>query len=109
MKIENYCFHFVPMFRIERKFFCKVVTKYSYWDRTLIMPITDSSDIPNITTYLDQPLSGLTSQVQILQHINRSILCLILSLVIRDQPQLTPGPPRSVPYLMEKCLNGKKE
>ena len=30
-----------------------------------VIPVTDFSDVPNVTTYSDQPPSGLTFQVQI--------------------------------------------
>lgn len=107
------------MFGMERKLFSKtsqrIATKDSLTDslifhqipwsiqgrfKHLIIPVTDFSNVPNVTTYLDQPLSGLTFQVQILQHINMSISC--LTLVLRDQSQFTLGPHSISDFLKRK-------
>lgn len=107
------------MFGMERKLFSKtsqrIATKDSLTDslifhqipwsiqgriKHLIIPVTDFSNVPNVTTYLDQPLSGLTFQVQTLQHINMSISC--LTLVLRDQSQFTLGPHSISDFLKRK-------
>ena len=55
------------------------------------------------------PTPNLTFQVQILQHMNVSVSCLVLPSVLRDQVQLTLGHPHphSVPYLINKCRKEK--
>ena len=51
----------------------EVVIKRSSWDKPLVIPINDRSDVPNVTTHPGQLPFGLTFQVQILQHTNMPI------------------------------------
>ena len=63
------------------------------------------SDVPKITTQLDEPPSGLTLQVQILQHMNVSSSRLIFPSVLKRPSTTSLGhhQPRSDPFLINKC------
>ena len=79
------------------------------WGRRLIAAVTDISDAPQITAQLDRPPSGLTFQVQILQHMNVSSSCLIFPSVLKRPSTTSLGHPQphSDPFLINKCCQEK--
>ena len=82
----------------------EVVIKRSSWDKPLIIPINDHSDVPNMTTHPDQLPFDLTFQVQILQHTNMPIHVWYHPLFLETGRIYARIPLNSVPYLIGKCL-----
>lgn len=71
--------------------------------------VTDVSDVPEMTTQLDKTPSGLTFQVQILQHVNVSVSCLIFPSVLKRLSTTSLGHPQPHcdPFLINKCCQEK--